>query len=316
MGGDESRAGGCLRRLRSQFALHVTARAVAILAAATAAGLLLLRPALWLPRQFGPLASLSKAARMPRLPGPECKLPEHGAWAVVPSPVGGPPFNMAVMYMRDEIPSHTDMSDAMRRVGHYETLGPQHTGFRKLGTLVDIGANIGDWTFLWAASGWRVLAVDPMPMNVALMNATLCANPDFQVRIVHAVLGTPEAEGSVCHICGLSNAYVKDCSSPRDARVCGAGETESIVESKTLASVIEDSLMANVDALKVDVEGFECNVLAGFPNIAARHTINFAIFEVTDKASKRCVEDFERRNRFTSKKPWGAEASLFRGSMG
>jgi hypothetical protein len=125
----------------------------------------------------------------------QCNLPDGAAW-VVARPKGGQPFNMAVYARGDQV------ADDIRTKGHYEIsdtsqltrkgkLFPKKVGFSRQVTLLDIGANIGSWTFFFAAEGHRVVAIEAMPSNRALINATLCANPRFAERIIvkAAILG-------------------------------------------------------------------------------------------------------------------------------
>ena len=50
-------------------------------------------------------------------------------------------------------------------------------------SFVDIGANVGWYSFMYAQHGYEVLAVEPMTANRALINATMCKNPDVASRI-------------------------------------------------------------------------------------------------------------------------------------
>eukprot|EP01062_Namystynia_karyoxenos_P041492 TRINITY_DN30247_c0_g1_i2.p1 TRINITY_DN30247_c0_g1~~TRINITY_DN30247_c0_g1_i2.p1 ORF type:complete len:363 (+),score=76.06 TRINITY_DN30247_c0_g1_i2:72-1160(+) len=60
--------------------------------------------------------------------------------------------------------------------------------------MVDVGAHIGWQTLLAAHSGWRVLAVEAMPRNAALLNLSLCladAAVQRRVRLVNSAVGDP-----------------------------------------------------------------------------------------------------------------------------
>ncbi len=49
--------------------------------------------------------------------------------------------------------------------------------------LLDIGANLGWFSFQAAAAGFSVLAVEPMPHNQGAFRRTLCENPELASRI-------------------------------------------------------------------------------------------------------------------------------------
>ena len=58
-------------------------------------------------------------------------------------------------------------------------------------TFLDIGANIGYFSLLFADRGFNVIAVEPMSRNRLALEQTLCMNPDLKERItiVAAALG-------------------------------------------------------------------------------------------------------------------------------
>ena len=47
------------------------------------------------------------------------------------------------------------------------------------GTFLDIGANLGFYTLLFAQHGYSVLAVEPMLLNRKAIETSLCLNPQF-----------------------------------------------------------------------------------------------------------------------------------------
>lgn len=245
----------------------------------------------------------------PPFPDPGCKLPADSAWAIA-KPATGEPFNIAVHspYGAPE-GSNADMSIVMRTRGQYEFSGPQNwpglsSSIQRddmkpnAGTFLDLGANIGDWAFFMASAGWRVIAVDGSDNNVALMNATLCANPAFKARVhvVHALVGATEQEGKLCSICGKSNGAV--VCGPPDAigkRVCPQNMKENRVRFKTIATILKDLAVANVDAFKMDIEGYECEALAGYTAFAADHSLTWAFIETNQKKTRACVKDFAKK---------------------
>ena len=68
-------------------------------------------------------------------------------------------------------------------------------------TFLDIGANLGFYSLLFAARGDNVVAIEPMATNRAAFAATLCHNPDIAHRVMlvpSAVGSTTEAANSSC----------------------------------------------------------------------------------------------------------------------
>lgn len=108
-------------------------------------------------------ASAPAPATLTRLPSfpTRCRLPPGAAWAVA-KPADAPPFNMAVYRtgyiaeaMRDR--GWWEMRDTrvLTRVGK---VFKKKVGFANPITLLDVGANIGTWSFFFVAQGHRVRA--------------------------------------------------------------------------------------------------------------------------------------------------------------
>ena len=58
-----------------------------------------------------------------------------------------------------------------------------NTSLSENATLLDIGANLGYYTLLFASKGHRVVAVEPMTRNRKALEGSICLNPQFKDRI-------------------------------------------------------------------------------------------------------------------------------------
>ena len=113
--------------------------------------MLLTVPLAWMFVLRKPVSNDSDSGDVPDWPDPQCTLPDAAAWAIArPSRVSS--FNVAVYspFVAHGHRESIDMSDAVRTRGFYEVTGPKHLGLMNKGVLVDVGANIGDWTFFFA----------------------------------------------------------------------------------------------------------------------------------------------------------------------
>jgi len=127
-------------------------------------------------------------------------------------------------------------------------------------TFVDAGANIG-WFSLLAASlvgpSGRVIAIEPNPLNVALLRTSAKDNGFDNIDAVAVALG--ESTGAVALETDGSNGRVIPVAGPPDRPVAAS----FVVASQPLDSVLAEAGAGRVDAIKMDVEGAEPMVLRG-----------------------------------------------------
>lgn len=111
--------------------------------------------------------------------------------------------------------------------------------------FVDVGANVGTYT-IWAAElGAEVVALEPAPDTFALLEENVALN-DYPVETLHM------AAGAICGTCRFTSGL--DALNRMDPE--GAAETAVV----TIDSIINDRVVAGI---KIDVEGFEIEVLRG-----------------------------------------------------
>lgn len=127
--------------------------------------------------------------------------------------------------------------------------------------VLDVGANIGLATLAMALAlpaSARLLAVEPSPRNLAHLRRNLAANGLERVEVVAAAIGSEpgslslhEAEfGAGSHL--VSGHHLADGAMPA---------VEVPVE--TLDRVVASRGLERLDFIKIDVEGFEPDALAG-----------------------------------------------------
>jgi FkbM family methyltransferase len=127
------------------------------------------------------------------------------------------------------------------------------------GVFVDIGANVGTFALVMArqvGSSGKVVAIEPHPMTFARLSFNHAASQATQVRLVQAAAG--DTDGELMIESGDGNLGATHV-------VTGTASTEAIkVPSLRLTRILDEAGVAKVDALKIDVEGFEDRVLTGF----------------------------------------------------
>lgn len=181
-----------------------------------------------------------------------------------------------------------------RRPGRQAALQHFYRPFMQPGQLVfDIGAHLGDRTTAFAALGARVVALEPQPRLFAWLQR-LAGRGDRVVCLPQAVGATP---GTMELVTSLSNPTVASLSPGWRARVgreqpgfAGVNwDTRLRVEVTTL-----DQLIARYGEpvfCKIDVEGFEPEVLAGLSRPLSALSLEF-VAGTLDQALA-CVERLE-----------------------
>ena len=127
------------------------------------------------------------------------------------------------------------------------------------GVFVDVGANVGTYAMALArhvGDGGTVIAVEPHPVTHARLSFNRAASGFAQVRLVAAAAGPSDGELMVeTDGDNLGASHI----------VLGAASNKAIkVPSLRLQRILEDADVQRVDALKIDVEGFEDRVLIRF----------------------------------------------------
>jgi FkbM family methyltransferase len=127
------------------------------------------------------------------------------------------------------------------------------------GVFVDVGANVGTYAMVLArhvgATG-KVIAIEPHPVTYARLAFNRTASGFTQAVLVAAAAGDADGELMIETDGGnLGASHV----------VTGEASANAVrVPSLRLQRILDEAGIAKVDALKIDVEGFEDRVLMPF----------------------------------------------------
>jgi len=172
--------------------------------------------------------------------------------------------------------------------------------------FVDVGANVGSYT-IWASDlGAEVIALEPAEDAFALLQENIDLN-DYQVKAIQAAAGA--TCGNVRFTNGLDTVN----------RIAADGAAE--VSMVTIDSVIGDR---TVVGMKIDVEGFEIEVLRGCERALSDKRIGLIQLEWNEMsrqaigADRRSVADFLIKHDYTLYRPdqWGTLIPLSDSAFG
>jgi FkbM family methyltransferase len=127
------------------------------------------------------------------------------------------------------------------------------------GVFVDVGANVGTYAMVLArhvGPAGKVIAIEPHPVTHARLAFNNSASGYTQVRLVAAAAGSADGE-----------LMIETDGDNLGASHIVTGEVSSRaikVPSLRLQRILEDAGVTRVDALKIDIEGFEDRALIPF----------------------------------------------------
>lgn len=152
--------------------------------------------------------------------------------------------------------------------------------------FLDVGANVGVYSILAASRGARVLAMEPVPDTYKQLLDNIHLNR-FQERIEarHVDVGKEPGELSFSIGSGPTN------------HVLAAGESTD--RSVAVAVDALDTLAAGwaPTMLKIDVEGFEANVIAGASGLLAQQSLQAVLIELNGLGARYGFNDDEIHNK-------------------
>lgn len=154
--------------------------------------------------------------------------------------------------------------------------------------FVDVGANIGLFTVAAGriiGGGGRIISVEPAPNTMAALDATVRLNGLAALVERHAIAAgreQGEAELNVGKVCGYSSLYPLE--DPAESVVVPVAPLDEIIGKQT------------VDLIKIDVEGFELDVIEGLQktlsaNFNASILVEFSPLHLA--RSKRTIADWD-----------------------
>ncbi|GAB4816603.1 hypothetical protein N2152v2_003649 [Parachlorella kessleri] len=228
----------------------------------------------------GPLATQQQQPQQGLAPAPVVAGISAARLMLVPDirprlPLTHPPFQMYVFADGDIVSGQIaqegswEQHEAQQLVGKLEEVA-QARGLKQQELIfIDIGANIGAHSMVVAASGFAVLAFEPLHVNIMSLRHTLCANPALLPRV--ALI--PKGLGNRTEACTI---YTAAHNQGDGTMLCGVADSpegypglaaRGRLQVARLDELLQPKLMrllaGKVGVVKIDVEGNEERVVEG-----------------------------------------------------
>jgi len=163
--------------------------------------------------------------------------------------------------------------------------------------VVDVGANAGyfDLLLLSRRPDARIFAFEPVESNIALFQSTLAENPSIGVQpnLFHrAVTGSPIDEIVLYKESGNDNSVTASVFSDFEKHNLASVSVKAV----SLAQILEQNKLKQIDFLKLDCEGSEYPILYESPR-ELWHSVHSIFMEVHDLDNLR--RNFTSIRKFT-----------------
>lgn len=170
--------------------------------------------------------------------------------------------------------------------GFWERPSIHSFGFPKapVGDIVDIGANVGWYSFLFAQAGYTVHAFEALPSNVQLLNASICANPGLKGQLqIHPVALGAASVGSCKVYSSINNIGNGSLCCPDHPCPYENHPMYEVRQDRLMTTTLDaelNQLATPIGFIKLDVEGYECEVVKGAHEVLNRSRPQYMVSEI------------------------------------
>ena len=153
-----------------------------------------------------------------------------------------------------------------RNIYRHHAYEPQETRLLqdltpKGGVVLDIGANLGYYTTLFAQTAGHVYAAEPNPETVALLRANTAAMPN--VTIWPCLVGNEDRDAAL---------YLSPIGNAGDDHAIPSADRQSVpVPMASIDSLAAALGITKVDLIKLDIQGYEVFAVRGMQRVLAEN---------------------------------------------
>lgn len=163
--------------------------------------------------------------------------------------------------------------------------------------FIDVGANVGYFTLIAASLGAKVISIEPYDENLALLRQNIHLNNFAGVKVLDTAIGDHEGT-AVLHINPLNrggNSLIKRETYFTDSHSYSREEVgkmyrgeilEKEVPLTTLDSIMDQHSISSITIIKIDVEGFEEQVIEGMRKTLSSGISKHILCELSNKQTR------------------------------
>ena len=145
--------------------------------------------------------------------------------------------------------------------------------------LLDIGCNVGFFTYYLGKYGYKILSFEAWELNNYIIYKNYCLNRDVNVTIINKGLDT-EDKKCIMKTSSINQGNGLIICKDRDKTLSDLnGEKIDNIELTKLSRYVKFLSEKNLGAIKMDVEGSEGNVIEGGKELISKYHIPFLLIE-------------------------------------
>ena len=145
--------------------------------------------------------------------------------------------------------------------------------------FIDVGANVGWYSFFIGKYGYKILSFEANKVNNYILYKNYCLNKDVSLSIINKGL---DEEDKTCKIItankNIGNGAIF-CENTEKSDVYFLGDVYNNIELTKLSKYMKFLSEKNVALMKIDVEGYEPKVIKGGEEIITKYHIPFIAME-------------------------------------
>ena len=142
--------------------------------------------------------------------------------------------------------------------------------------IIDVGSNIGWYTFLLGKEGYNVLSFEPSKINYYILLKTYCLNKNINVTIINKGLDNVEKKLALYHpLNDIGNGVAFDGKNLLNL----TNPFKEEISTTKLDYYMDYLKSKHIALIKIDVEGSEGNVLKGGIDLIIKYHVPFIFME-------------------------------------